>query len=84
MPLRSRFFHAEDVIVKPRNVQVPATPVKSFKPWFDDDKENAVERSLAFGGMGKMFTPLADKEVEKRCLQCYDKAAFALEPCAHM
>ena len=68
--------------MKPR--VVPATPaIKTFKPWFDDDKENAVEKSLTFG-MGKMmFTPVAEKEADKRCLQCYDKAAFALEPCFH-
>jgi hypothetical protein len=79
MPLRSRFFHAEDVIVKPPRPM----PVGSFKPWFEDDKENVVDKSLAFGGGKMMFTPVGEKEFEKRCLQCYDKAAFALEPCSH-
>jgi hypothetical protein len=79
MPLRSRFFHAEDVIVKPPRPM----PVGSFKPWFEDDKENVVDKSFAFGGGKMMFTPVGEKEFEKRCLQCYDKAAFALEPCSH-
>ena len=59
-------------------------PVGSFKPWFEDDKENVVDKSLAFGVGKMMFTPVEEKELEKRCLQCYDKAAFALEPCAHV
>jgi hypothetical protein len=80
MPLRSRFFHAEDVIVKPPRSMAAGT----FKPWFEDDKENVVvDKSLAFGVGKMMFTPVGEKEVEKRCLQCYDKAAFVLEPCSH-
>jgi hypothetical protein len=73
VPLRSRFFHAENSI-KP-----------TFKPWFDDDKENYIEqtgRPEKSDGrtFGKMFGIEND---EKRCLRCYGKAAFILEPCIH-
>ena len=71
VPLRSRFFHAENS-VKP-----------TFKPWFDDDKENYVEKNTKRSDgrtFGKMFGIEKD---EKRCLRCYDKAAFILEPCIH-
>ncbi len=72
VPLRSRFFHAESS-VKP-----------TFKPWIDDDKENYIEKNSARSDgrtFGKIFGIEKD---EKRCLRCYDKAAFILEPCTHM
>jgi hypothetical protein len=73
VPLRSRFFHAENS-VKP-----------SFKPWFDDDKENYIDQTGMFEKsdgrtFGKMFGIEKD---EKICLRCYDKSAFILEPCNH-
>ena len=57
-PLRSRFFSAET----PR------------MPWYNEDKENFVQRPLGNFGYG---------EKEKKCLRCYDKATFILEPCSH-
>jgi len=80
MPHWSRSFHAEDVIVRPPRPM----PVESFKPLFDNDKENVVDESWAFGLGKMMFTPVGEKEFGKRCLQYYDKAAFALDPCSHM
>lgn len=79
-PVRSRFFHAEDII-HPNRAQ------PSFKPWLDDDKENyqkpsarAFEKTL---GVFDKTQEVKSLEVEKRCLRCYDKAAFVLEPCTH-
>ena len=85
--LRSRFFPGDDVIVKSRAVATPVA-ARTFKPWFEDDKENLVgEKGMSFMAMGAgktPFTPMnAGKEVEKKCWQCYDKATFVLEPCAH-
>ena len=73
VPLRSRFFHAENSVKS------------TFKPWFDDDKENYIEQTGRFEKsdertFGKM---LGIEKDEKRCLRCYDKAAFILEPCTH-
>jgi hypothetical protein len=73
VPVRSRFFHAEDVVRSAR---------PTFKPWFDDDKENHVfsDKEKDGGTFGKMF---GAKNDDKRCLRCYDKAAFVFEPCSH-
>jgi len=73
VPLRSRFFHAENSVKS------------AFKPWFDDDKENYIEQTGRFEKsdertFGKM---LGIEKDEKRCLRCYDEAAFILEPCIH-
>jgi hypothetical protein len=80
--LRSRFFHAEDT-VRPHQT--------SFKPWFEDDKENFTlysDKEKDTRSFGKMFglgekVPSNPFQSEKRCLQCFDKAAFVLEPCSH-
>ena len=81
VPLRSRFFHGEDA-VRPRP--------PPFKPWFDDNKENYVpaytDKPFEKDGrtFGKMFGIDSQGERDKRCLRCYDKASFVLEPCRHM
>jgi hypothetical protein len=60
IPHRSRFFHAET----PR-------PTAVFKPWFDDDKENYIPKTM-------------DTKTVSGCLRCFDKATFVLEPCSHL
>jgi hypothetical protein len=60
IPHRSRFFHAET----PR-------PAAAFKPWFDDDKENYIPKTM-------------DTKTVSGCLRCFDKATFVLEPCSHL
>jgi hypothetical protein len=91
VPLRSRFFHAEDAV---RSVP--------FKPW-DDDKENyiPVTDDKTFGkGFGGLHDKIGSGRTlggkhgsgtnvfdvfndDKRCLGCYEKAGFLLEPCGH-
>lgn len=83
VPLRSRFFHAEDII-RPEKYS-------TFKPWLVDDKENYVfsdkekNPGKTFGKVFGVFEKNSDgkTDVEKRCLRCYDKATFVLEPCRH-
>lgn len=83
LPLRSRFFPAEDIVRAPR---------QTFKPWFEEDKENYVfgdkekESGRTFGKMFGVFDKDSDGklfDLEKRCLRCHDPPAFVLEPCSH-
>jgi hypothetical protein len=91
VPLRSRFFHAEDAVTS-----------VLFKP-LDDDKENYIpvtddnifEKTFgglhdkigygrALGGKHESGTNVFDVfEDDKRCLRCHDKAGFHLEPWDH-
>lgn len=69
VPLRSKFFPQSTI--KPwyeEDITTATTTPKPFKPWFDDDdKENYQEKNT----------------VDGKCLRCFDKSAFTLEPCTH-
>lgn len=70
VPLRSRFFPSEDATKQTR--------FSMFKPWFSDNKENL---TIPFVDKEKNISD--GKAIGERCLRCYDKAGFVLEPCTH-